>query len=60
MRKVMVIYSSRADELVKKVNNTFQIAENQSNKIYKTQYVYADMDKYYCFIEYETTCIRNK
>lgn len=55
MRKVMVLYAPKVNELVTKVNDVFKTAEEQKNKIYKTQYIYADMDKYYCFIEYETT-----
>lgn len=49
----MVLYAPRANELVDKVNETFQLAEKQGNTIYKTEYVYANMDKNYCFIEYE-------
>lgn len=53
MRKVFVVYAPKASDLVKKVNEAFEQANKQGNKIYSTQYVYADMDKYYCFIEYD-------
>ena len=58
MREVIALYAPRADELTKKVNETFQIAEKQGNKIYKTQYVYASMDRFYCFIEYDNEVVK--
>ena len=55
MRRVISLYATRANELAEKVNEIFAQAEKQGNKIYKTQYIYASMDKFYCFIEYENS-----
>lgn len=60
MRKVFVVFASKASDLVKKVNDAFEQADKQGNKIYNTQYVYADMDKYYCFIEYDNVVDKSK
>ena len=54
MRKVMLLYAPKANELVEKVNEMFMQAEKKGLEILKTEYVYADMDKYYCFLEYDT------
>ena len=54
MKEVIVLFAPRANELVDKVNETFRTADKQGNKIYQTQYVYASMDRFYCFIEYDT------
>ena len=59
MREVIALYAPRVDEMMEKVNETFMTAEQQGNKIYKTQYIYA-RDRFFCFIEYDNEVLKSK
>ena len=54
MRKMEMIYESKAEELTKKINEIYQKAEKFGYQIISTQIIKEPMSIFTAFIDYET------